>query len=106
MKKWLFFLIMSCQASVFAVLPPLYTTLDEFKALIESKELTEKLESGESIMAIRRNRKDGFSVITNKHVLFVDVETIPDRSGKVGPKKFVLKFHEPIERTALPSKRP
>lgn len=101
MKKWFFLLLMGVSLPVFALLPPLYTTLNEFKTLVENPELTQKLDSGEVIISIRRTHK-GFVVITNKHILFADVE--PLHTGKIGPAEIQLKFHDPIERSALPSK--
>lgn len=96
MKKIAFFFLLACTAPGFALLPPLYTSLNEFKALVESPELTKQLDSGETIISLRRT-KSGLVVITNKHVLFAEIENIP--SDKVGPAEFKLKFHTPIERT-------
>lgn len=77
--------------SAIAALPPLYETLAEFKSLINSKELTERLNSGEAIMNITRNDK-GFTVETNKHTL--DVEVVYEPTGHPGPAHYHLVFKE------------
>lgn len=101
MKKIAFFLLLVCSAPAFALLPPLYHSLNEFKALVESPELDKHLDSGEAIIAIRRTEK-GLVVITNKHLLFVEIENVP--ADVVGPATFKLKFQDPIPR--VEGKRP
>lgn len=97
MKKFIFLaLLLGIAAKGEALLPPLYTTLNEFKALIEDPKLTEKLNSGEAIKLIKRTEK-GFFVLTNKHILFVDV--VPEETGLIGPAQFHLKFNNPIPRS-------
>jgi|GEM_PF-2592018 len=103
MKKLFTVLFIACTAQAMALLPPLYTSIDEVKAIVNSPELSQKLDSGESIIAVRRTR-DGWVVITNKHVLSGQMETLP--ADHPGPAQFQLKWGEPIERTKLPSNRP
>jgi hypothetical protein len=83
---------------VSALLPPLYHTLNEFKALIEDPQLPGKLDSSHVIESIVRSDK-GFEVTTNKAVLQVDVVTEPPQKGWVGPARFHLVFHDPIPLT-------
>lgn len=101
MKKWLFFVLMILTAQAPALLPPLYTSLAEFKALIDSPELTQRLESGEVILSIQRT-KEGLAVITNKHILLADLEALP--SDKPGPAQFKLTFHTPTPRDSSQQK--
>jgi hypothetical protein len=88
---WLLVFIFSGQAG-WALLPPLYHTLSEFKALLEDKQLTEKLTSGEAIISIELTDKS-FTVMTNQHKLVVDI--VFDKSETIGPAKFHLVFHDP-----------
>lgn len=99
MKKIFCLILLVCSAQGFALLPPLYTSLNEFKALVASPELTKQLDSGETIVSLRRT-KNGLVVITNKHVLFAEIQNLP--TDKPGPAEFQLKFHAPIERTKHP----
>ena len=78
-----------------AVLPPLYTGRDEFKTLVNDKQFTSKLDSGDVIVAIYRT-KTGFTVLTNKHKMLVDV--VADKSTKAGPAQFHLVFHDAVAR--------
>ena len=94
MKKiwfWMFVFIFSGQMG-WALLPPLYHTLSEYKALLEDKQLTEKLSSGEAILLIERADKS-FTVTTNKHKLVVDI--LFDKPETIGPAKFHFIFHDP-----------
>lgn len=75
--------------------PPLYAGREEFKTLVNDKQFTSKLDSGDVIVAIYRT-KTGFTVLTNKHKMFVDV--VQDKTGKPGPAKFHLVFHDPVAR--------
>ncbi len=76
-----------------AILPPLYHTLAEFKAIVEAPELTESLQSGEAIISITREENLKFTVLTNKHKLIVDI--IYEHTDKIGPAKFHLQFQQP-----------
>lgn len=83
-----------CQMPLFSLLPPLYHTLNEFKAIVEAPELTTQLQSGEAIISIAREDNRTFVVLTNKHKLIVDVVEEPTKL--IGPAKFHLVFHDPI----------
>lgn len=89
------FLLVAQFSIASAVLPPLFTNRDEFKTLINDKQFTSKLDSGDAIVAIYRT-KTGFTVLTNKHKMFVDV--VADKSAKAGPAQFHLVFHDPVAR--------
>lgn len=80
------------QGSLQALLPPLYQSMEEFKALSQDKRLTEKLESGESIVSIARFDKK-YTVFTNRHKIIVDV--VYDKTNVKGPAKFHFVFHDP-----------
>lgn len=84
------------QFSVISALePPLFTNRDEFKTLVNDKQFTSKLDSGDAIVAIYQT-KTGFTVLTNKHKMYVDV--VQDNTAKPGPAKFHLVFHDPVPR--------
>lgn len=74
-----------------ALLPPLYSSITEYKELINSQELGKKLDSGEAINDIERT-DSGFLIITNKSKLVVDI--IREKQDKPGPAKFRLEFHD------------
>lgn len=94
MKKTVLFsiLAMNFTASAFAALPPLYESINEYKALLTDSQLTHKLESGEIINAITRN-ETGFIIDTNKHRL--TVKMIADPQKMPGPAKFHYEFGIP-----------
>jgi hypothetical protein len=95
MKKLLVILALGValtQAPLQALLPPLFQSMEEFKALSLDKRLTEKLESGESVVSITRFDKK-YTVITNRHKINVDV--IYDKTNNNGPAKFHFVFHDP-----------
>jgi len=77
-----------------ALLPPVYESVSEFKALITSQELTIQMGSGEMIRDILRDDK-GFVVTGLRHTLKVDV--VYDPISHPGPAKFHLVFHQPDE---------
>lgn len=80
-------------AQACAALPPLYQTLNEYKALLISPELTEKLVSADAIEDIQRD-SSGFIIKTNKHTLKVGV--VYDPQTMPGPSKFHFVFNEAI----------
>lgn len=73
-----------------AALPPVYQSLKEFRALLDSPTLAQDLGSGESIRSIVRDDK-GFIIKTTRYTLKVDV--IYDPQDHPGPAKFHLSFH-------------
>lgn len=78
-----------------AALPPFYQSLREYKALIDSKELSESLGSADLILDIARNDRT-FVVTTSKHKLTVDIVYEPSENrGVAGPVRFHLVFHPP-----------
>jgi hypothetical protein len=76
-----------------AVLPPLYQSADEIKAILNSEELEQRLTAGDVIMLIRKN-DNGYTIISNKHQLQVDVINQP--SYRPGPTHFKLQFHDAV----------
>lgn len=82
--------------TVDAALPPVYQSTKEYRALLDSPNLTEILGSAEPIVSIVRE-ENGFMVKTNRHSLRVDV--IYDPMDHPGPAKFHLQFHnlEPLK---------
>ena len=77
-----------------AILPPLYQTSSEIKAIMANEQLGEKLQSGEVIEKIEKNDR-GYEITTNKSRLQVDVEYEPTERF-AGPAHYKLHFGNPI----------
>lgn len=94
MKK-LFSLVLTAAAasSLQAALPPLYESLSEYKSLLGSEELSNKLGSAEGIQDVKRTEK-GFRISTMKYHLDVDIVFEPQ--SHPGPAKFHFIFHDPV----------
>lgn len=92
MKKFILSLMLIAPTLSYGVLPPLYSTLDEFKALINDERLPKALDSGEAIIDIRKTN-DSFLITTNKHTLRVNI--VRDPSKLMGPAQFHLDFSGP-----------
>lgn len=90
-----FTLLTIIQGQVQALLPPLYHTQAEFKAVIEDKQLLEKLQSGEAIISITR-LDNSFKVLTTQHRIVIDV--VYDKTDRIGPAQFHLVVHDPQPR--------
>ncbi len=75
--------------------PNLHSAVNEFKSLVNDKQLTNKLSSDEYVVAIYRG-KEGFTILTNKHKVKVDV--VAGKIGKGGEQEFHLVFHDPEQR--------
>jgi len=75
-----------------ALLPPLFQTADEIKAILSDKELSHYLHAGEVITTIQKNDR-GYEIITNQHRLQVDVGY--EQLDLPGPARFKFVFHEP-----------
>ncbi|MEI8365596.1 MAG: hypothetical protein WCF65_04175 [Parachlamydiaceae bacterium] len=96
-RKLFFLTLASCTlfstSQVLGVLPPLYSTLNHYKVLLTSPQLTEKLDSGELIEDIKL-QDNSFLITTSKHTLQVDVEY--DHQPMPGPARFHLIFHNVV----------
>lgn len=97
MKKFCFCLIgcLLATSPMFALLPPLYSSLEEYRQLLNSKELITRLESGQAILSIEKV-EGGFEVKTPKYSMRVDIIPLPQ--SHPGPAQFHLEFHQPVAR--------
>jgi len=98
MKKQLFVglvCLVFAQSSLQALLSPLYQSSQEFKALTNDKKLLEKLEAGETVVAITRFDKK-FQVLTNRKKILVDI--VYDAPANINPAKFHFVIHDPQPR--------
>lgn len=101
--KRLCFIIITCLALIqfstasAAAQSSLNSGRDEFKTLINDRQFTGKLDPSDTIVAIYRT-KTGFTILTNKHKMHVDV--VVDKTSKAGGAEFHLVFHDPVERAA------
>ncbi len=75
-----------------AILPPLYETSSEIKAIMADEQLGQKLQSGEVIVKVEKNDQ-GYEITTNHHRLQVYVTYEP--AQRPGPAHFKLRFGEP-----------
>lgn len=95
MKNLNFVLLVTFLAIIVQVegaLPPLYQTSSEIKAILEDKQLGQKLESGEVITKIKKNEQ-GYVITTNQHRLQIYVSYEPPQ--RPGPAHFKLSFGDP-----------
>jgi hypothetical protein len=72
-----------------ALLPPLYQSIDEYKALLKNQKLIDKLDSGDAIVDIKRDPQ-GFTVTTLKKI--IQLELIFDPVAHPGPAKFHIEI--------------
>jgi|GEM_PF-2684023 len=91
MKRFFFLCSSLVVTTCSSVLPPLYETIAEYKALLESPQLGEKLSSGEPIVSITREA-EGFLLTTTRSTLRVKVHYMPQ--NRPGPSQFTLQFRE------------
>lgn len=89
MKKVFLGIMLMGVSTIQAVLPPLYETLAEYKALLENPQLARSLNSGEAIESIQRTDKQ-FLIITNKRVVTIDI--IYEHQDFPGPRRFHFEF--------------
>lgn len=75
-----------------ALLPPLYQSTAEIKAILSDEKLSEVLQSGDLIMDIKRT-ESGYLIITNHRE--VEAQIVYKKSHSIGPAKFdvVYKSH-------------
>ena len=76
-----------------AALPPLYQTSKEIMMMMQDSQLGEKLQSGEVIEKIEKN-KDGYEIVTNKSHLQVTI--LYELAKQPGPVNFKLHFGDRI----------
>ncbi|MFA6118808.1 MAG: hypothetical protein WCT85_01280 [Parachlamydiales bacterium] len=98
MKKIIFIFIILFSVKGFAILPPLYHSLNEIKAITSDERLSNELGSAELILEIKKN-ESGYLITTNKSTLQVDVIYIPQKM--IGPGKFELKFYDKKPKVLL-----
>lgn len=77
------------------ILPPLYEGIKEIQSILSSPELGHKLESGDVIEKIEKT-ETGYKITTNKRELLIEVQY--QKTRKIGPATYVLKFNEPEGR--------
>lgn len=89
-------------STLFAALPPLSQSAKEIEAIVESSELSNKLDQAGAIRLIKKGRDNSYIVLTTKQKMRVDViyQTRHDSSSgtnsSVGPQQFTLVFHDPV----------
>jgi hypothetical protein len=79
----------------FAILSPLYQSLEEIKAIVTSPEIEKQIPQGQSIISIKRD-EIGFVLKTDELKMRVDIQYSPTKYP--GPKQFTLVFHPPVNR--------
>lgn len=74
-----------------AVLPPLYSSIAEIKAILDDKRLADELTAGQAITDIKRT-DTGYLVVTPKYNLQIDISYKPQKMP--GPAHFEFAFHK------------
>jgi len=92
MKRFLLALMVTVSLPTWALLPPLYQSVKEYKALLNDPRLEKTFASGEFIQSIER-KESGFTVTTNKQILKVDI--VYKKQRLPGPAEFQLEFQKP-----------
>lgn len=77
-----------------ALLPPLYESLNEYRALLNDQKLSQLFTSGEPIVSVVKN-ETGFVVTTTRH--HVVVEVVYEKQNMPGPAKFHFVYGTPLE---------
>lgn len=97
MKKFapLFIALTLITLPLSALLPPLYTSVDQIKGMLSDPQFGKTLQDGEVIESITRTEK-GFRILTNKSSVDVDVEAT--KQEVPGPGKFYFSFGKPTLR--------
>ncbi len=95
MKARLIGILMAITCYGEAALPPLYQSLAELQAVLQSPELSKRLTSADYIESIERSQ-DGFLIVTNKNTLQAHIITEP--ATRPGPAKFNVTFDNPKPR--------
>lgn len=94
MKKILAILFgcMSLSSSLSALLPPLYQSTAEIKAVLSDEKLSDVLQSGDLIMDIKRI-DGGYLIVTNHRE--IEAQIVYKKNHSIGPAKFdvVYKAH-------------
>lgn len=75
-----------------ALLPPLYQTSGEIKAIMSDDQLGQKLQSGEVIEKIEKNDY-GYEITTNKS--HVQVSIVYEHATQPGPAHYKIYFSDP-----------
>ena len=95
----LLILFLGLSNQVFAILPPFAQSKKEILSILSSTELAYLIPSGESIEEIRKT-PGGYLVITREKIIPITVRYLPAQN--IGPARYELIFHEPIELFAAP----
>ena len=85
-------IMMLCQFTAEAALPPLAQTRRELLAILSDDQFSKSLSMGSAIQEIRRI-EHGYLFMTQSEMMFVEV--IPVQGNRIGPVEFELKFHPP-----------
>lgn len=80
-------------ATAEALLPPVWQGVAEVKAILNSKELNQYLDSGDILEGITKH-EDGWLISTNRSQVFVKVA--PEPQNMPGPEKFHLEFSSQV----------
>ena len=91
MKKILLLILLPF--CLFAALAPLPQSLKEIEAILTYPSLSDFLPQSATINQITKVL-DGYLILTNSHI--VKVTVMMDKQSRIGPKKFTLKFSQPI----------
>lgn len=80
-----------CSQPAFALLPPLFESIAQIKAILDAPELKIELQSGDVIESISRN-ESGWEIQTNKRELQIEVVSLPLKQP--GPGQYEIHFQK------------
>lgn len=78
-------------ASAEAILPPVWQGVAEVRAILDSSELNQHLNSGDILESIIKN-DDGWTIQTNRNSIHVKV--VPEPQNMPGKEKFHIEFSQ------------
>lgn len=90
MKKLLCIILLTATCPCFCALPPLWQSVREIEAILESEELGKHFEAHAPIIEISKIG-NGYLIRTEKQEVVVEVRYLPGKM--MGPTNFELKFN-------------
>ncbi len=98
MKRFVFGLVMCLSlGKLSAALPPFTESKREIEAILSNQEIYHYIPSGDIIQQIVKTPA-GYLIITNNRIVPVSIRYVSRRN--LGPARFAIRFHKPIETGA------
>ncbi len=95
MKRLIFFVIVIfCFGSLDAALPPFSESKREIEAILSNSDINQYIPTGDTILQIVKT-PPGYLIITNNRIVPVSIRYVARHA--LGPARFTVWFHKPIE---------